>query len=107
MDEIQKLTAFLDAFNSVSNKITSNICAKNCYEVFEKYLRNIGVPSDLIDNILGEFDSWEEVYEARSRDEYSIPVNAVIGKVKGITNAINHMVKVHIKTIEQRDSIDV
>lgn len=104
MDEIKAWQAFSKSFNNTSDKIVSGICAMNCYNVFERYLRNVGVPDRIISDILSDFESWDEVYESRKRDQYSLPVNKVIGKVKGITNAVNNLIQMNLAELHKSDT---
>ena len=101
MDEIKAWEVFSKSFNNTSDKIVSGICAMNCYNVFEQYLRIVGVPDRIISDILSDFESWDEVHESRKRDRYSLPVNKVIGKVKGITNAVNHLIQLQISELQK------
>lgn len=101
MNQINSTRAFMAAFNKVADKITSNRCAKNCYDVFERYLKMAGVPDEIKDDILSGFESWEDVFNERNENEYSLPVNSVIGKIKGITKAVNSMLNAYIVKLEQ------
>lgn len=105
MNKIQLLKSFKEAFNKVSERITSNGCAKNCYSVFENYLKRLGFPESIIKDIYtgSGFSSWEEIHIARNANEHSIPVNKAIGKIKGISSAVNNMLNQHISTLEKEE----
>lgn len=98
MNDLQTMTGFKNAFNKVVDKIVTYKCAKSCYMVFEKYLTLIGVPEEAITDIYkgSGFNDWDEIYSAREINRHSIPVRTSIGKIKGISSAINKMLEMHI-----------
>ena len=94
---------FKEEFNKVVDKITSYSCPKLCYSTFESYLKIVGVPENIITDIyIGSgFDSWAEIHEARERDMFSIPVHSAMGKIKGISSAVNQMLSLHISKLKE------
>lgn len=100
-DRINSTIAFKEGFLEVKNKILQNGCHKNCYNVFERYLQNIGVPQEMIDDIYtgSGFDNWNHLYKKRLESKHSVPVRTSMNKIVGISNAVEKMLDMHIEAL--------